>query len=59
MAYHEFGIMPEVPRPGQRYDEYQPEAYARIRVPEDCLAPSWHTPPLAAIVTPSTSRCGG
>lgn len=53
MAVHEFGLMPAPPSPGQRYDTYEPEKYACIRV-EDAyiksLCPAlsgldffWHT----------------
>lgn len=32
MAKHEFGIMMEAPRPGKRYDKYEPWKYACISV---------------------------
>ena len=32
MAVHEFGLMPAQPVPGQRYDAYEPEEYACIRM---------------------------
>ena len=35
MAKHEFGIMPEAPRRGERYDRYEPEKYACISVDDD------------------------
>lgn len=54
MPYHEFGIMKQAPRSGKRFDCYEPERYACIRVPDDELQPLleafrlgktyWHTP---------------
>lgn len=35
MAKHEFGIMPEAPLPGVRYDAYEPEKYHCIDVDDD------------------------
>ena len=53
MATHEFGIMPQAPAPGKRYDTYAPEKYHCIRVDDDWLYPLleqleavdafWHT----------------
>ncbi len=53
MATHEFGIMDRAPRPGERYDEYQPEKYRCIAVDDDWVEPVmpeladvdcfWHT----------------
>ena len=53
MAKHEFGIMPQEPQPGVRYDSYEPEVYRCISVDDvyvealdaacadlDCC---WHT----------------
>ena len=37
MAKHEFGIMAFAPRPGERYDTYEPEKYACISVDDDAL----------------------
>ncbi len=37
MAKHEFGIMQEHPKPGYRYDEYEPERYNCIAVDDDYL----------------------
>lgn len=39
MATHEFGIMDRAPRPGERYDDYQPEKYRCIAVDDDWLEP--------------------
>ena len=35
MAKHEFGIMPQSPQKGKRYDEYEPEKYNCISVDDD------------------------
>lgn len=53
MAVHEFGLMPAPPVPGQRYDAYEPEEYACIRIEDtyiESLCPAlsgldffWHT----------------
>lgn len=53
MAQHEFGLMNTVPKPGQRYDEYEPWKYGCISVDDGCLDPIleelgkigfyWHT----------------
>lgn len=53
MAKHEFGIMAEAPRPGERYDMYEPEKYACISVDDEdlnaaerrlsAIACYWHT----------------
>ena len=53
MAQHEFGIMEEAPRPGQRFDRYEPEKYGCTAVEDpmmDPLLPAlrelkvyWHT----------------
>lgn len=37
MAVHEFAIMPQEPQKGQRYDEYEPQKYACIDVPDDAI----------------------
>lgn len=37
MAKHEFGIMTDDPRPGKRYDKYEPWKYACISVDDNCL----------------------
>lgn len=53
MATHEFGILPQAPAPGQRYDSYEPEKYHCISIDDETLAPVlaeldhiptfWHT----------------
>lgn len=53
MATHEFGILPQAPAPGQRYDSYEPEQYRCISIDNEALAPVlaeldriptfWHT----------------
>ena len=35
MAKHEFGIMQDAPKPGKRYDEYEPRKYHCISVDDD------------------------
>lgn len=35
MAKHEFGIMENAPKPGKRYDEYEPQKYNCISVDDD------------------------
>lgn len=35
MARHEFGIMQNAPKPGKRYDEYEPQKYNCISVDDD------------------------
>lgn len=37
MAKHEFGMMERDPRPGERYDTYEPERYHCISVHDDYL----------------------
>ena len=37
MAKHEFGIMPDAPLDGKRYDEYEPQKYACIAVNDDYI----------------------
>lgn len=37
MSVHEFAIMPQNPQKGQRYDEYEPQKYACIAVPDDAI----------------------
>ena len=32
MDCHEFGVMERAPRPGERYDCYEPEKYGCVRV---------------------------
>ena len=53
MAKHEFGIMEEAPRPGERYDDYEPWKYGCISIDDDLIEPVlpeleqidcfWHT----------------
>ncbi len=53
MAHIEFGIMDQIPLPGQRYDDYTPEKYHCISVLDEVLDPVlstleslpcfWHT----------------
>ena len=53
MLCHEFGVMGQAPRSGERFDSYEPERYGCIRVPDDDLQPLleafrlgrtyWHT----------------
>lgn len=38
MIKHEFGIMQTSPISGQRYDEYEPEKYNCISIPDDEIA---------------------
>ena len=50
---HEFGIMPNAPRPGKRYDSYEPWEYDAISIHDDYIEPLlpqlnevdmfWHT----------------
>ena len=35
MARHEFGIMQNAPKPGKRYDQYDPQKYNCISVDDD------------------------
>ncbi|MBE5972711.1 MAG: hypothetical protein E7246_09380 [Lachnoclostridium sp.] len=35
MAKHEFGIMQNAPKPGERYDEYEPQKYLCISVDDN------------------------
>ena len=54
MAKHEFGIMPQSPQKGIRYDKYEPQKYHCILVNDDDLENIvtqfddidffWHTP---------------
>lgn len=37
MANHEFGLMPEPPKPGQRFDVYEPEKYDCVAVSMDWM----------------------
>lgn len=39
MAFHRFGIMPINPKPGERYDMYEPEKYNCIPVSDDLIEP--------------------
>ena len=39
MACHEFGLLPEMPAPGERYDAYEPERYRCICVDDDLIEP--------------------
>ena len=53
MATHKFGIMPQAPAPGERYETYEPEKYYCICVDDDWIDPLleqladvdvfWHT----------------
>jgi len=53
MPKHEFGLMPDTPKPKARYDEYEPEKYACIVVDDELIEPIlpdlqavdcfWHT----------------
>ena len=53
MPKHDFGIMPEKPVSGKRYDKYEPRKYNCISVDDDFLSPYledlgkvksyWHT----------------
>ena len=53
MATHEFGLLPEAPVPGRRYDDYEPEKYHCISVDDVWIEPLaekladvpvyWHT----------------
>lgn len=53
MLEHEFGIMPQTPQPGKRFDKYEPETYDCISVSDDDIQPCleafrcgktyWHT----------------
>lgn len=35
MDKHEFGLMPEAPKPGERYDVYEPRRYRCISVEDE------------------------
>lgn len=37
MLKHEFGIMPKAPKPGKRYDKYEPQKYDCISVDDAYL----------------------
>ncbi len=37
MPKHEFGIMQETPKPGERYDKYEPHKYNCISVNDDYI----------------------
>lgn len=37
MAKHEFGIMPNAPEKGKRYDEYEPQKYNCICVDDELI----------------------
>ncbi len=39
MAKHEFGILQTDPKPGQRFDHYEPERYRCISVDDDFIEP--------------------
>lgn len=53
MLQHEFGIMPQAPRPGERFDCYEPKKYRCVSVPDEAIEPLleafrlgktyWHT----------------
>lgn len=38
MAFHEFGLLPCAPGTGERFDRYEPEKYACIRVHDDLIS---------------------
>ena len=50
---HEFGLMPDMPQPGERYDSYEPWEYNAISIHDECIEPLsaqlntidmfWHT----------------
>ena len=56
MAVHQFGLLPCAPRPGDRFDRYEPEKYQCIAVRDDWLddllisfkriRTYWHSPDL-------------
>lgn len=37
MAKHQFGIMKQNPKPGKRYDEYEPDKYNCIAVDDELI----------------------
>lgn len=37
MAVHEFAMMPQEPQKGVRFDEYEPQKYACISVPDEAV----------------------
>lgn len=37
MAKHQFGIMKQNPKPGKRYDKYEPEKYGCIAVEDEII----------------------
>lgn len=37
LARHDFGIMQNAPKPGKRYDEYEPQKYNCISVDDDYM----------------------
>lgn len=39
MLKHEFGIMPQAPLLGKRFDEYEPEKYHCVAVSDDDILP--------------------
>lgn len=39
MAKHQFGIMERAPVHGERYDRYEPEAYALLSVDDEWIEP--------------------
>lgn len=39
MAKHEFGIMPSMPKNGERYDSYEPQKYHCIAVDDELIEP--------------------
>lgn len=39
MAKHEFGILPQAPLPGERFDRYEPQRYSCIAVEDNDLLP--------------------
>ena len=50
---HEFGLMPDMPQPGERYDSYEPWEYDAISIHDEYIEPLlpqlntidmfWHT----------------
>ena len=50
---HEFGLMPDMPQPGERYDRYEPWEYDAISIHDEYIEPLlpqlntidmfWHT----------------
>ena len=36
---HEFGLMPDMPQPGERYDRYEPWEYDAISIHDEYIEP--------------------